>query len=345
LGKNFKVDNNSHANLKRRLLLKGAGASLAGLAVGLPSIANAADPYPTKPIRIVIPFAPGGTLDVAMRPLSQQLSTILGQTVYLDNRAGANGVIGAEYVANAPSDGYTFIATSASFALNPSIYKNLKYDVLQDFTPISALMQGVGFIVIVNSSVPVNTLQELIALGKKSGNTFTYSSPGIGNTVHIASELFNQKAGTNFMHVPYKGSAPSLNAIVAGEAQIGIMPPAIVMPFIRSGQLKALAFTGKKRLADLPDVPTMAEAGVNDFVFEGTWMGLLGPKALPPAIVNRLYQAITKAIQQPALKQAWVSGVSGYVADGSSPAEFAKQLKDDVHRYSDIMRKINIQPS
>ena len=339
------MDKNSRTNQKRRLVLKGAGAGLAGLAIGLPSAYSAESTYPTKPIRIVIPFAPGGTLDVAMRPLSQQLSTILGQTVFLDNRAGANGVIGAEYVANAPSDGYTLIATSASFVLNPSIYKNLKYDVLQDFTPISALMQGVGFIVIVNSAVPANSLQELIALGKKSGDTLTYSSPGIGNTIHIASEIFNQKAGTNFMHVPYKGSAPSLNAIVSGEAQIGIMPPAIVMPFIRSGQLRALAFTGKKRLVDLPDVPTMAEAGVNDFVFEGTWMGLLGPKALPPAIVSRLYQAVTKAIQQPALKQAWVSGVSGYVGDGSSPSEFSKQLKDDVRRYGDIMRKINIQAS
>jgi tripartite-type tricarboxylate transporter receptor subunit TctC len=273
------------------------------------------------------------------------MSTILGQNVFLDNRAGANGVIAAEYVANAPADGYTLIATSASFVLNPSIYKNLKYDVLQDFTPISALMQGVGFVVIVNSAVPANSLKELIALGKKSGNKMTYSSPGVGNTIHIASELFNQKAGTDFLHVPYKGSAPSLNAILSGETQIGIMPPGIVMQYIRNGQLKALAFTGKKRLADLPDVPTMAEAGLNDFVFEGTWMGMLGPKGLSPAIVNRLNQAVTQSIQQPALKQAWASAVSGYVADGSTPTDFAKQLKDDVVRYSEIMKKINIQPS
>lgn len=332
-------------NIKRRLVIKGVGATLTGAAVGYPDLLSAQSSYPNRPIRVVIPFAAGGTLDVAVRPLSLQMSTILGQTVYLDNRPGANGVIAAEYVANSPPDGYTLIATSASFVLNPSIYKNLKYDVLQDFTPISALMQGVGFVVIVNSSVPANTLQELIALGKKSGNTLTYSSPGVGNTIHIASELFNQKAGTDFLHVPYKGSAPSLNAILSGEAQIGIMPPGIVMQFIRTGQLKALAFTGKKRLPDLPDVPTMAEAGVSDFVFEGTWMGVLGPKGLSPTIVNRLSQAITKSIQQPALKQSWASGVSGYVADGSSPTEFAKQLKDDVRRYSEIMKKINIQPS
>jgi tripartite-type tricarboxylate transporter receptor subunit TctC len=336
---------NDRTNTKRRLVLKGVGAALTGMATGYPAVSGAQSNYPNKPIRIVIPFAAGGTLDAALRPLSQQMTSILGQNVFLDNRAGANGVIAAEYVANAPADGYTLIATSASFVLNPSMYKNLKYDVVQDFTPISALMQGIGFVVIVNSAVPANSLKELIALGKKSGNTLSYSSPGVGNTIHIASELFNQKAGTDFLHVPYKGSAPSLNAILSGETQIGIMPPGIVMQYIRNGQLKALAFTGKKRLADLPDVPTMAEAGLNDFVFEGTWMGMLGPKGLSPAIVNRLNQAVTQSIQQPALKQAWASAVSGYVADGSTPTDFAKQLKDDVVRYSEIMKKINIQPS
>ena len=329
----------------RRRMLKGAGAILANLLLPVVKPIRAQSIYPNKSIRIVVPFAPGGTLDVPMRSLSQALSAILGQTVFIENRPGANGVIGTEYVAKSIPDGYTLLATSASFVLNPSIYKGLKYDVIRDFTPISGLMKGVGFVVIVNPSVTANTLQELITLGKKSTSVLTYSSPGIGNTIHIASELFNQKAGTNFLHVPYKGSAPALNSIVSGEVQIGIMPPGTVMPFIRGGQLRALAFTGAKRFTDLPDIPTMAEAGVNDFVFEGTWQGLFGPNALPPSVVDRLYGAITVAYQQPIFRQTLLNSVPGYVPDGSSPLQFSKQVRDDLQRYGEILKKINIQPT
>ena len=328
----------------RRKMLKGVGAILANFLLPFAQSVRAQSIYPNKSIRIVVPFAPGGTLDVPMRSLSQALSGILGQTVYIDNRPGANGVIGAEYVAKSIPDGYTLLATSASFVLNPSIYKGLKYDVIRDFTPIAGLMKGVGFVLIVNPLVSASTLHELILLGTTSSPVLTYSSPGIGNTIHIASELFNQKAGTHFLHVPYKGSAPALNAIISGEVQIGIMPPGTVMPFIRGGKLKALAFTGVKRFAELPDIPTMAEAGVADFVFEGTWQGLFGPNALPIPVMDRLYGAITTAYQQPQFRQTLLNSVPGYVPDGSSPNQFSKQVRDDLQRYGDILRKMNIQP-
>ena len=327
--------------LRRRMVL-GAGALVMGLVV-VSSAAHAQPAaYPSQPIRMVIPFPAGGTLDVAVRPLSLALSRQLGQPIVIDNRGGANGVIGTEYVSKAAPDGYTLLAVTASFALNASMYKDLKYDVIKDFTPVTALMQGAGFVMIVNPAVPAKTVQELIALDKK-GQQVAFSSPGIGNTIHIASELFNQRAGTRFLHVPYKGSAPSLNAVIGGEVQVAIMPPAIVMPFIRSGKLRALAFTGATRLAELPDVPTMAEAGVKDFVFAGTWMGLFAPAGTPRPVIERLHAEVNKALQQPALRQTLASSVVGYVPDGSLPEQFALQVQEDVQRYGEILRKFNIK--
>jgi tripartite-type tricarboxylate transporter receptor subunit TctC len=325
----------------RRAWLQAAGATALGLA--LPGLARAQGGYPAQPIRIVIPFAAGGTLDVAVRPLAQVLSGQLGQNIFIDNKAGANGVIGTELVARAAPDGYTLLAVTASFALNATMYKDLRYDVIKDFAPVAGLMQGTGFVVIVHPSVPANTVQELIALDKKAPGKLTYSSPGVGNTIHIATELFNQRAGTQLLHVPYKGSAPSLQAVVAGEAQVAIMPPGIVMPFIRSGKLRAIGFTGPQRMPDLPEVPTMAEAGVKDFVFSGTWMGLFAPAATPRPIVTRLHAEVVKALQQPALRQTLAGAVAGYVPDGSTPEQFGAQVQDDVKRYGDILRKFNIK--
>ncbi|MBA2963531.1 MULTISPECIES: Bug family tripartite tricarboxylate transporter substrate binding protein [Ramlibacter] len=330
-----------HEGLGRRAWLQAAGAT--ALTLGLPGLGRAQGSYPNQPIRIVIPFAAGGTLDVAVRPLAQVMSGPLGQNIIIDNKAGANGVIGTEYVARAAPDGYTLLAVTASFALNATMYKDLRYDVIKDFAPVAGLMQGTGFVLIVHPSVPANTVQELIALDRKAPGKLTYSSPGVGNTIHIATELFNQRAGTQLLHVPYKGSAPSLQAVVSGEAQVAIMPPGIVMPFIRSGKLRALGFTGPQRMPELPEVPIMAEAGVKDFVFSGTWMGLFAPAATPRPIVNRLHAEVVKALQQPALRQTLAGAVAGYVPDGSTPEHFGAQVQDDVKRYGDILRKFNIK--
>lgn len=326
----------------RRRILLSAGVSAASIVFGQ-NIAQAQPAaYPKQPIKMVIPFPPGGTLDAAMRPLCNVLSQGLGQPIILDYRSGANGVIGAEYVARAEPDGHTLLAVTASFALNASMYKDLRYDTIKDFVPVTGIMQGAGFVMIVNPAVKAKNLQELIALDK-NGAKLTYSSPGIGNTIHIASELFNQRAGTRILHIPYKGSSPSLNAVIGGEVQVAIMPPAIAMPLIRTGKLRALAFTGPMRLQELPEVPTMAEAGLKDFVFSGTWMGLFAPAGTPRLVVERLHAEVSKALQQPALRQALAGAVAGYLPDGSPPEQFALQVQEDVQRYGDILRKFNIK--
>lgn len=298
--------------------------------------------YPNKAIRIVIPFAVGGTIDTVCRETVELLARELGQPIYFDAKAGANGVLGTDIVARSAPDGYTLLLVTGSFTVNPSIYRRLPYDPVRDFTAITSIARAVGLILVTHPSVPAGSVQELVALTRRSD--LNYSSPGIGNTLHLCMELFKQRTGARVTHVPYKGSAIALNAVIANEVQMEFTPPALAAPFLKAGKLKALATTGPARLADYPELPTMAEAGVQDMVFEGSWIGLFCPSATPREVVDRLYTAIAGLLQRPAVRESIMANSSGYLPDGRSPADFGRQVTADFARFGEAVKLAGIQP-
>jgi tripartite-type tricarboxylate transporter receptor subunit TctC len=326
------------ASPARRRFALSALACAAGLAV--PAWAQG---FPNRPVRIIVPFPPGGTIDQIARKISTELGERLGQAVVIDNRAGANGIMGTDLVAKSAPDGHSMLLVTASFAVNPSVYRKLPYDVLKDFTPITPVARGVGFVLAVHPSVKANTVAELVKLSKQPGVSLNYSSPGIGNTVHLATEMFKMRTGAVMQHVPYKGSAPALNALLSGEVQVEILPPGIALTNIKSGKVKVLAFTGETRLPEMPDIPTMAEAGVTNMVFEGTWIGLFAPAAVPKPVIDRIFKEMQELLANPEAQAAIKSGGSGYVADGRPPQAFAKQLREDVERYAEVVRAASIE--
>jgi tripartite-type tricarboxylate transporter receptor subunit TctC len=296
--------------------------------------------YPTRPIRMVMPFPPGGNVDTLGRVLARQLELQLGQPVVVDNRGGANGILGVDIVAKAIPDGYTLLDTSFSFVVNPSIYRKLPYDTERDFTPITNFAIGLGYVLVANPSAQVNSIRDLIAMAKKT--TLRYSSPGIGNGQHLAGELLATKAGIQLLHVPYKGGGPALTAALGGEVQLTFTAAAVGAPHIRSGRLKALGFSGASRLASLPEVPTIAEGGLPGFVYDSGWHGLFAPARTPATIVNRIYGEAAKAVQEPKLRELLVSG--GYEPKADAPAEFAKVFRADIRKYGDIVKAARIEP-
>jgi tripartite-type tricarboxylate transporter receptor subunit TctC len=297
--------------------------------------------YPTRPIRLVVPFPAGGTADVIARAVANEAGAQLGQPFVIDTRGGANGIIGTDIVAKAQPDGYTLLYVTASLVINPHIYLKLPYDVFRDFDPVINAVLGTGYLVVLHPAVQAQSVKELIVLARES--KLSYSSPGVGNTLHLAAELFATRAGIKLLHVPYKGVAPALNAVLAGEVHMTLIPPTIAVAQIKAGRARAIAFTGSSRFAGLPQLPTVSEAGVANVELTGAWQGFFAPAKTPPRVLALLQQSLARALQSPKVRELIVTG--GYEPDGRSSAAFATFLRSEYERYAEMVRVANILKS
>jgi tripartite-type tricarboxylate transporter receptor subunit TctC len=306
---------------------------------GVASICAAA--YPERPIRLIVPVAPGGAVDVIGRITGQKLSVLLGQNVVIDNRAGANYIIGTEIAARSAPDGYTLLFTAGAHTINPSVYRKLPYDTLRDFAPISHIANSSGLVIVVHPSFPARSLQELIDMARASPGTIIYGSGGFGNLTHIAGELFQVMTGVKLNHVPYKSVGPAVNDLLGGHIPLMFGPSPVVVPLIQGGRLRPLAFTGLKRSAQLPAVPTVDELGIKGYEATG-WYGIYGPRGTPKAIVDQLSAAVRRMVQMPDTRERFAA--LNLTPVGSSPEEFAQFLKEDVRKYAEIAKKAGIQP-
>jgi len=288
-----------------------------------------AQTYPNKPVRVVIPYPPGGPTDIVARVLFQQVSEATGQQFLLDNRAGAGGNIGAEIVAKAPADGYTLLIGTTAHAINMSLFKNLNYDVQKDFAPVSLLTQG-PLVLVTHPQFPANSVKELIEVAKSKPGGLNFASSGNGQSTHLSAELFNTMAGIKMSHVPYKGSAPALTDVMSGQVDVMFDTTLSAMPFVKAGKLKALGLTSPVRSAAAPDVPTIAESGLPGYeVF--AWNGVLVPAGTPKAVIQQLNDQIRKAMLLPQVKDKF--SAQGFAASWNSPENFGVFLKNEVDKW------------
>ncbi len=301
-----------------------------------------AQAYPSRPVRLIIPFPPGGNVDTFARVLYREVEKELGQPIVIDNRGGANGILGADIVAKATPDGYTMLNVSFSFAVNPTIHKKMPFDVVKDFAPVTDIALGTGYLMVANLQFPAKTVNALIALAKQQPGKIRYSTAGVGNGQHLIGALFAEKAGIDMLHVPYRGGGPAVTAVIGGEVEVHYPAPAVGIPHVKAGRLRGLGFTGNKRLALLPDVPTVAEAAIPGFFVDAGWHGVFAPAKTPPAIVKKMQEAISKALQVPHVRDYFLNG--GYEPQGHSPAEWAKLFRADLKRYAEITRIARIEP-
>jgi tripartite-type tricarboxylate transporter receptor subunit TctC len=297
--------------------------------------------YPSRPVRVLIPFPPGGNVDVFGRVLWPQVEKELGQNVVIDNRGGANGMLGSSIVAGAAPDGYTFLHTSFAFAVNPSIVKKMPFDVVKDFAPVTDVALGTGYLLVSHAGFPPKSVGELIAFAKQQPGKVRYSTAGVGNGQHLAGALFAERAGIDVLHVPYKGGGPAMVAVLGGETQLHFPAPAVGIPHVKAGRVRGLGFTGNKRLISLPDVPTIGET-VKGYYADAGWHGVFAPAKTPPAIVKKVQEAIYRALQAPHVRDHFLN--AGYEPQGNAPAEWTKRFQADLKRYAEITRIARIEP-
>jgi tripartite-type tricarboxylate transporter receptor subunit TctC len=300
--------------------------------------AQTAANYPTKPVRLILPYPPGGGSDTIVRPLAQRLGENLKQQVVIDNRGGAGGNIGMELAAKAPPDGHTIVfALTAQLAVNPALYKKLPYDPLKDYEPITLLASG-PYILLVHPSLPVKSVKDLIALARTRPNQITYASSGSGSGGHLANELLNSMANVKMLHIPYKGGGQALTAVLAGEAQVLFSPYATAKPQMESGRLRALGVSAARRLTGV-DLPTIAEAALPGYD-AGVWYAFLAPAGTPRDIVMKLNGEILRAASQPEMKS--VLSKSALEPIGSTPEELGRFMKAEILKWAKVVKDANV---
>lgn len=299
----------------------------------------AAQTYPSKPIRLIIPFPPGGPTDIFGRMVAQHLSEAFKQQVIADNRPGAGGNIGVEQAIKAPADGYTLTCLTAAQAISPGIYKKLGFDPRKDLAHIS-LVALVPSVLMVHPSLPVGSVKELVAVAKARPNELTYASTGNGTSPHMLMEMFKWMTGTRMVHVPYKGAAPALVDQIAGQVVVAFNSAVGALPHARSGKLRALAVSTEKRFAAMPDLPTVEEAGVKGYA-GSSWQGVAAPAGTPPEILNRIQAEVVKMLQNAELKERIVN-VLGGIPIGNTPAEFSKYVAAEVEKWGKVAKAANI---
>jgi tripartite-type tricarboxylate transporter receptor subunit TctC len=316
-------------NLSRRRML----ANLAGSLAAMGSSSSWSQAYPSRPIRIVVPYSPGGPVDVTARIFAEPLGRYLRQSIIVDNRAGGNAAIGTEFVARSAPDGYTLLMAAPAHTSNPSLMKSLSFDTAKDFTGISCIMDQ-PLLIAVHSDLEVNTLDELLAKLRANPGKFNYGTSGAGGPQHLMGEMFKTATGTQITHIPYKGAAPASVALLAGETQVAFSTPTNILPHIKTGKLKVLAVSNAKRSPFTPDIPTLAELGVTGFNYS-SWTGLLAPTGTPKDVIQKLYSGVLASLAEKEVKDKMFQ--NGIQPLGTSPEEFAKFLALDFSRSAKII--------